>query len=185
MKNVSNNIYILLRLVLFIFCYLLLLRISFFIYFSPQADDMAGFNIAKAFYLGFKFDLRLTLLTLLPVFLGILTLRKKVMSGIWIFYLVGILMLITICYFVDFATYAYIQTRLNATLIKFLEAPTIAGDMIWQTYPIIPLSILLFSILMIYYLFLKKFIFSSFKNPKILERKYSIPIWIVFLILNR
>jgi len=46
-------------------------------------------------------------------------------------------------YFIDFGAYAYIHTRLNGTLLMFLDNPDISGRMLWQTYPILRLGLLL------------------------------------------
>ncbi len=46
-------------------------------------------------------------------------------------------------YFVDFGAYAYIHTRLNGTLLMFLQNPEISGRMMWQTYPVLRLALLL------------------------------------------
>jgi membrane-anchored protein YejM (alkaline phosphatase superfamily) len=46
-------------------------------------------------------------------------------------------------YFVDFGAYAYIHTRLNGTLLMFLQNPEISGQMMWETYPVLRLTLLL------------------------------------------
>jgi len=38
---------------------------------------------------------------------------------------------------VDFGTYAYIHTRLNGTLLMFLENPKQSLQMVWQSYPVV------------------------------------------------
>lgn len=45
--------------------------------------------------------------------------------------------------FIDFGAYAYIHTRLNGTLLMFLENPDTSLRMVWQSYPVIPLALLL------------------------------------------
>ncbi|MBI4913027.1 MAG: sulfatase-like hydrolase/transferase [Acidobacteria bacterium] len=46
-------------------------------------------------------------------------------------------------YFVDFGAFAYIHMRLNGALLMFLDNPDISGRMLWQTYPILRLALLL------------------------------------------
>lgn len=45
--------------------------------------------------------------------------------------------------FVDFGAYAYIHTRLNGTLLMFLDNPDTSLQMIWQSYPVLRLALLL------------------------------------------
>lgn len=45
--------------------------------------------------------------------------------------------------FVDFGAYAYIHTRLNGTLLMFLQNPDTSLQMVWQSYPVIRLFLLL------------------------------------------
>jgi phosphoglycerol transferase MdoB-like AlkP superfamily enzyme len=51
--------------------------------------------------------------------------------------------LLLLSYFIDFGAYSYIHTRLNGTLLMFLDNPDISGRMLWQTYPILRLAVVL------------------------------------------
>ncbi len=43
-----------------------------------------------------------------------------------------------LCYAFDFGTFSYIHTRLNGTLLMFLENPGTSARMVWESYPVIP-----------------------------------------------
>ncbi len=43
-----------------------------------------------------------------------------------------------LCYAFDFGAYSYIHTRLNGTLLMFLENLGTSARMVWESYPVIP-----------------------------------------------
>jgi len=51
--------------------------------------------------------------------------------------LLGVLLL---AYVMDFATYGYIHTRLNGTLLMFLENLRISSRMMWESYPVLRIA---------------------------------------------
>ena len=52
-----------------------------------------------------------------------------------------------LAYIFDFGTFAYIHTRLNGTVLMFLQNPAISLKMIWQSYPVVWLTLLLLALL--------------------------------------
>lgn len=62
---------------------------------------------------------------------------------VWRGYALLALLFTLLCYFVDFGAYSYIHTRLNGTLLMFLQNPDISGQMVWQSYPVLRLLLLL------------------------------------------
>lgn len=42
-----------------------------------------------------------------------------------------------LAYAVDFGAYAYIHTRLNGTLLMFLDNPALSARMVWESYPVV------------------------------------------------
>ncbi len=125
-------------------------RIAFLIYFKPEAQQVFSDIILKAFYIGVKFDARLSALLVLPfLLLSWLPFAKpsksKFGSKLWIFYFSVITGIVVFLYCVDFGVYSYVQSRLNATLLNELENLDISVKMVFQTYPVmivIPLIIL-------------------------------------------
>jgi hypothetical protein len=127
-----------------LFALFALLRMVFLFGFSDAAgrDDIDGSDILKALGIGFRFDLRLAILVMLP--LGLLAclprwnlatvpaLRwlARVYLGVAVF---GLLLL----YILDFGHYAYLAVRINSTVLKFIEDASISGEMVWQSYPVI------------------------------------------------
>lgn len=62
---------------------------------------------------------------------------------IWLGYAALVTAFTFLAYFVDFGAYAYIHTRLNGTLLMFLQNTDISGRMVWESYPVVRLGLLL------------------------------------------
>lgn len=125
-----------------------LLRMAFFFGFSgfePKAlIDTKG--VWETLSIGFSFDLRLAILTMLP--LALLAwmprwnlLRSRLLRRIARVYLVAALSVLLLIYIIDFGHYAYLGVRINATVLRFIEDAQISRDMVWQTYPVAWISL--------------------------------------------
>jgi len=118
------------------------LRLIFWLKFNNPADPVSTNDLLWSFYLGMKFDLQASLGTLLPVLLlGWIKPLHPVYSQfgkrLWAVYISLAFILMYLVYITDAGHYAYLQQRLNATALRFLENPFISANMVWQTYPII------------------------------------------------
>lgn len=119
-----------------------LFRIVFSLAFRSSGGDVTLGELLAAGYLGFKFDLRLALLICLPLLLLswiplLNPIRFKIARYAWLGYFVAIEVSFLFMYFVDFGHYAYLGTRLNAGLLEHLQPLAIAGQMLWETYPVV------------------------------------------------
>ena len=130
-----------------------LFRAAFWMLFQSTASEVSGSELLRALYLGFKFDLRLSLLVCLPVlvlswipFLNFV--RSSLAKRIWLIYLVVIEVSLILMYFFDLGHYDYLHDRLNASSIEHILPLSIALKMLWETYPFIPgiLTLLLFAL---------------------------------------
>ncbi len=123
------------------------LRLIFWLKFNNPADPVASNDLVWSFYLGMKFDLQASLGTLLPVLLlGWIKPLHPVYSQfgkrLWAVYISLAFILMYLVYITDAGHYAYLQQRLNATALRFLENPFISANMVWETYPIISGSLI-------------------------------------------
>ena len=123
------------------------LRLIFWLRFNNPVDPVPGNDLLWSFYLGMKFDLQASLGALLPVLLigWIKPLHPfyfKLVKRLWAIYISLAFILIYLIYITDAGHYAYLQQRLNATALRFLENPFISANMVWETYPIISGGIL-------------------------------------------
>ena len=99
------------------------LRISFFLFFINEMRELPIYYVFNSFILGFRFDLRLSVLIILPFIL--ITWQpflkwhwyRKFWEGYWI----TNWSIILLAYFVDFGYFAYLNTRLDASVIGLLK----------------------------------------------------------------
>lgn len=165
MKSFINKIP---RLHLYVLVALLLLlliqsglRLIFWLKFNNPTDPISNHDLLWSFYLGMKFDLQASLGTLLPVLLlGWIKPLHPVYSHfgkrLWAFYVSLAFILMYTIYITDAGHYGYLQQRLNATALRFLENPLISANMVWQTYPVISGSLIFAFVLIItIFIFLK------------------------------
>lgn len=140
-----------------------ILRFGLYSYFNTPNDPIPAYNLIEAFYLGAKFDLRLSLILTLPLFLlgGIRILSPFEYNASRRFWLSlqGILFaLITLFYFTNFAYFSYLHKPLDASVIRFLENFSISMEMVWSSYPVVWLVLLLLSLTAVYVYVLNKII---------------------------
>jgi phosphoglycerol transferase MdoB-like AlkP superfamily enzyme len=107
---------------------LTLLRLAFFLAFRGTAGVLDPHDIARAFYLGMKFDARLLAILAFPL----LFLRRFQTA-----YVAFVELLLLVLYAADFGTFAYIHQRLNAGVLEFLRNPVISMHMIWESYHVV------------------------------------------------
>ncbi len=121
---------------------LTLLRVVFWAVFRSSAESVAGLDLAQAFYLGLKFDLRLCLLLLLPAIAlaGVSALnpvRSVWARRLWTHHFTLLATLLVAIYAVDLGNYAYLGERIDASFVRYFHNPLISLQMVWETYPVV------------------------------------------------
>jgi phosphoglycerol transferase MdoB-like AlkP superfamily enzyme len=124
-----------------------LLRASFYLWASevslsgPEAADTA--TVFETLGIGLRFDLRLAILLMLPpALLLVLPGWKSLRINVLRLWLGLAIVLVALVYIVDFGHYAYLGWRVNATLTRFLTDVQISRDMVWQSYPVVWITLL-------------------------------------------
>ncbi|NWD64577.1 LTA synthase family protein [Pseudomonas sp. IPO3774] len=92
--------------------------------------------------IGLRFDLRLAVLILLPLALLAWLPRWNLVTVPalrWLArgYLLLALAIVGLVYIIDFGHYAYLGVRINATVLRYLEDAQISQQMVWETYPVL------------------------------------------------
>ena len=157
-----------------------ILRFSLYWYFNSPTDPITADELLHAFYLGTKFDLRLSLMMLLPLFVFggmrfISPFEYDYARRFWLGIQALIFALTVLFYFINFAHYSYLHKPLDASAIRFLQNFGTSMEMVWSSYPIVWLSLLLLSLTAGYVYLLNKIImyFSNVLVP-MLSRKRKI-----------
>lgn len=111
---------------------------------APSLPAMLS-DTLYALYTGAKFDGRLAVFMSIP--LGIvlavpftetrLALLRYTLDGLYAL----IFLAVTIVYVTDFGYFFYMHQRLDASIADFLHDATISFDMVWQTYPVVWISL--------------------------------------------
>jgi len=136
-----------------------LLRILFWAYFNSPDDPLASSEILQAFYIGLKFDLRVILLLNLPLLLlswwrplGYFSASGRRLFLIYQSLAFALLLLVQMF---QFGYYAYLKQPLDATIFRFAENAALSLQMVWQTYPVLWLSLLLAALVGLHAYFLR------------------------------
>ncbi len=85
----------------------------------------------------------------------------------WMIFL-SIATFITLFFFVaDFAHYAYLRQRLNASVLNYLEDAAISLNMVWETYPVVWMILGMVAMTIVIMLAIRYFyrLFSKTKEP--------------------
>jgi len=139
------------RLLRWIFSVLLLLllvmtlaRFIVFWKFNPPGKAFSG----SAFIMGFRFDARvLAIIGLLMLLLCALPFLNPLKNGnarrFWNILLPVVFLLMLFVFAIDFYHFDYLHQRLNATVLNYLQDAGISFNMMWQSYPLLKISIAL------------------------------------------
>ena len=128
-----------LRLFIFFMLLFSIMRVCTFYAFRPDAVSFA--DAVPSFLMGMRFDLRWVCILLAPLLIAgsfnrfspFQTARTK---RFWIVYLVVVSSFLLFFFGADFGHFDYVETRLNASALNFIEDFTISMNMLWQSYPL-------------------------------------------------
>ncbi|WP_288955092.1 LTA synthase family protein [uncultured Polaribacter sp.] len=167
LKRVPSYIKYLFTNIFFTFVYIFLLRVLFYNFFA-ELENVSSSEIKRAFWLGVRFDIKLTVIALYPLAALILIantnfLETKIYRIFSTVYLVITYLIISLFYLFDFGYYDYLSVRLDASSLKFLSNLKISSQVLMESYPIYKI---IFGILILsYFVFrLSKIIYKSFTN---------------------
>ena len=148
------------------------LILLYFVY--PQITDHAA--IYNGLYIGLKFDMRYAVflvlfpaLCLLIPFFERLIVRSSFFRSFVCSVQTLVFFLMLLVYVVDICVYFYLNQRVDLTLLDLLKETDIGFAMVWQSYPVVRISLALLCIITVYYWFWNRI----YKNhaPVIIGRK--------------
>jgi phosphoglycerol transferase MdoB-like AlkP superfamily enzyme len=146
------------------------LRIALFFFAGRQGYNLG--DLGQVFFLGLRYDLRMvSILMLIMLVPGSITplhpYRSRRARKGWMIFL-SIATFITLFFFVaDFAHYAYLRQRLNASVLNYLEDAAISLNMVWETYPVVWMILGMVAMTIVIMLAIRYFyrLFSKTKEP--------------------
>lgn len=174
--RVPKTIQWIVKLFFIYLCIFTAFRIATVICFKPPAIGVL--DLAPAFWLGLKYDLRWIAIILLPI--SVLSLFPRLSPFYsqrskkrWTAYLGLITLLVLFFYGADFGQFAYINARLNADALIFAEDPRESLQMVWQSYPVVWILIgLVGAVIMMTWMFRKMHVDVTEKNLNIHKFTY-------------
>ena len=122
---------------------LVLARLAFAVYNYELLLEAPTRDVLKAFYIGCRFDGRLAailsmplglMLTIPPLGRRLAAWAGRISSVYFLIFLV-----LWLVYAGDFGFYTYLGERLNFTAIELLEDFWVSLNMVWESYPVIPI----------------------------------------------
>lgn len=121
-------------------------RVIFYVVFNDPSSPLIMSDFLKSMWLGLRFDLRMVVLMILPMYIlgGIKYLSPfsyDYARYFWLTYLSSLFAVFVMFYVFDFGHYSYLNTRLDFTALRFLENASISSEMVWESYPVIWISI--------------------------------------------
>src|SRR5688572_22669727 len=123
---------------LFFLILLSIFRVVFHILFTHAGET----GLFRSFLLGIRYDARIIgIFLLLILLLGTIRFFKPfthAVSGKLLFTLCYIFSIVIIFFYtVDFAHFAYLRQRLNASVLSYMDDAGISMKMVWESYPVI------------------------------------------------
>jgi len=120
---------------------LIVMRLVFFTLFNTPDSPLSSADFWKAMWLGGRFDLRVVVATILPLFfIGWIKwfnpFNFKSVRILWHTGLSIAFSLISLAYIIDIGHYAYLNSRLNFTAMRFAQDAAISANMVMQSYPV-------------------------------------------------
>lgn len=117
-------------------------RLAFFLAFRKDAAAATTGDLLEAIRIGLKFDLRLALILVLPLLvLGSFSRFDPLLSRrartCWAVTFAVVAFGAGLFYAADFAHFAYVEGRIDATALAYLRDTGISLRMTWETYPVL------------------------------------------------
>jgi phosphoglycerol transferase MdoB-like AlkP superfamily enzyme len=116
-----------------------MLRAVFWLAFRGTAPDYPGWHAMRAFWIGFRFDLRLAVVLAAPILLLSLVPRLAIARAprVWTAYLASVAGLLMFVYGVDFGHYGWMHSRVRYDALEHLNSPGTTLAIAWESYPLV------------------------------------------------
>jgi len=134
---------------------MVILRVAFWMLYSDPSSPIGASDFWRSMWLGFRFDLRVAMLSFFALYLlggfkWLSPFTSRWHRYVWIVYLTAFFSVVLMSYVIDFGHYAYLHTRLNFTATRFLENLDISTQMVWESYPVVWISIAVLTVITLF-----------------------------------
>jgi phosphoglycerol transferase MdoB-like AlkP superfamily enzyme len=161
-----------------------LYRFLFFYHYRAPGRPFSG----SAFILGVRYDLRIVsviglAMLLLSYIPGAGPFKRPGAARYWIALLSAVFFIFLLFYGADFYHYDYLQQRLNASVLNFLQDAGISFNMMWQTYPLLKIGLLVLVLVFVFGRLIKKMFVSINRSAVVPAKKRARAVWHVAFVL--
>src|SRR6476469_5035972 len=149
-------------LVIFL-CIFTLYRLLTLVALKPEGEEWD--DLFPSLFLGLRFDLRWISIILLPIIMASLIPELSPFYSprnrkIWTLYLAVMTFIVIFFFAADFGAITYNRTHVGASALNFMEDPAISIKMLWQSYPLIWMTLgLILMVIMLRWMFGKVHVF--------------------------
>lgn len=171
---------------IFFLILLTLFRFIFHLIYTPSGET----HLWGSFMLGIRYDARIVgVFLLILLILGTIKpfqpFTKKISRQILFLICYIFIFLIILFYTVDFAHFAYLRQRLNASALSYLDDAGISMNMVWESYPVIKIILGWIALFIALYFVIRFFYRLGRKNEteKISKRNRAIAYTVSFLLV--
>lgn len=160
-------------------------RIIFYLKYNPAGKAFSG----SAFLMGFRFDARIAciigLAIMLLTFIPFLNPFKNAgAKKFWNFLLPLAFTLLVLFYFIDFYHFDYLHQRLNASVLNYLQDAGISWQMMWQTYPLLRVTIAIIVLAVVARFIFKRLLSYYLQKDSFYKRRGIVFYFILFFLLG-
>jgi len=160
-------------------------RLIIYWQFNPPGKAFSG----SAFILGLRYDARIVCITGLAMMLlcalpFLDPFKNNKAAVFWNILLPAVFMLLFLVLAIDFYHFDYLHQRLNATVLNYLEDAGISVNMLWQSYPLLKISLGFILLLVLARLGFGKLLARYREQYSFYKRKGRLMYVIVFLIFG-
>jgi len=183
LKKIPNYIQYIGILIASVFIYALLNR-AFFYFFFSQLENASTEDIFKALSYGIRFDLKMAVIAIFPLAILLFIsntkfFNRRIYSKINNIYIVLTYLIITLFYLFDFGYYAYLNTRLDVTSLRFFNDLKISTQVLIESYPIFKGTL----ILLIFLLIISKLTRYTYKKLQRNSKQFSNKIKAIYVVI--
>ncbi|MDR2104406.1 MAG: sulfatase-like hydrolase/transferase [Deferribacteraceae bacterium] len=148
LPKLSRRFYTFIKVLALIWGVELVLRGAFALWQLKNFPPSKLVDILTAFYIGIRFDGRIAAVIALALIVYIVCPSGQKVYRVFYTFIATLLLL---TYIGDFAYYAYMSTRINFSLFSELNDLQEALGVVWSSYPVIPLVVLLIIAALLFY----------------------------------